>query len=57
MPANKREQIDFKKGDRLFSPRLGFVKIEDTRWVGGKKEFCIEVEGEKTWYTSQQLKG
>jgi hypothetical protein len=57
MPANKRKQIDFKKGDRLFSPQHGFVEILATRGYGMKKEFCIEVEGEKVWYNARQLKG
>ena len=57
MPSNKREMIDFKKGDRLFSPTQGFVEIVATRGYGAKKEFCIEVEGEKVWYNASQLKG
>lgn len=57
MPSNKREMIDFKKGDKLFSPQHGYVEIIDTRGFGAKKEFCIEIAGEKVWYNRQQLKG
>jgi len=57
MSSNKREQIDFKKGDKLFSPKYGYVTIEATRGYGMKKEFMIEVAGEKVWYSGQQLKG
>ena len=48
--SNKREQIAFKKGDKLFSPKYGYVTIEDVRGYGNQKEFAIEIEGEKIWY-------
>ena len=57
MPPNKREHIDYKKGDKLFSPQHGYVIIEATRGIGAKKEFCIMIAGEKVWYSGQQLKG
>ena len=57
MPGNKREQIDFKKGDKLFSPTQGFVTILAVRGYGDKKEFQIEVGDEKVWYPARQLKG
>lgn len=57
MPSNKREQIDFKKGDKLFSPTQGYVEIVAVRGYGMKKEFAIEIEGEKVWYSAAQLKG
>ena len=57
MPPNKREQIDYKKGDKLFSPTQGYVTIVATRGIGSKKEFCVEIAGEKVWYSHTQLKG
>jgi hypothetical protein len=53
----KREIIAFKKGDKLFSPQHGFVTIENVRGYGMKKEFMIDVGGEKVWYSAMQLKG
>jgi len=55
--TNKREQIAFKKGDKLFSPQHGYVTIEGVRGYGLKKEFMIVVGDEKVWYTASQIKG
>jgi hypothetical protein len=57
MPPGKREKIDFQKGDKLFSPTQGFVTIIGTRGFGSKKEFCIEIAGEKVWYPKEKLIG
>jgi hypothetical protein len=55
--TNKREQIAFKKGDQCFSPDHGLVTIVGVRGYGNKKEFAIEVEGEKVWYLANLLRG
>jgi hypothetical protein len=55
--TNKREQVAFKKGDKLFSPKYGYVTIEGVRGYGLKKEFMIDIAGEKVWYTASQIKG
>ena len=57
MPSNKHEQFDFKKGDTLLSPSLGFVTILAVRGVGRDKEFQIEIGGEKVWHKSRLLRG
>jgi hypothetical protein len=57
VPANKREVVDFKKGDKLFSPQHGYVTIIATRGFGVKKEFCVEIGGEKVWYSKERLMG
>jgi hypothetical protein len=56
MPSNRREMINFKKGDKLFSPKYGYVTIEATRGIGSKKEFMIEIGGIQVWFSGNQLK-
>ena len=53
--TTKREQISFKKGDKLFSPKYGYVTIEAVRGHGLNKEFMIDVGGEKRWYPARQI--
>jgi hypothetical protein len=56
--TNKREQINFKKGDKLFSPKYGYVTIINVRGSGREKEFMIDIgDGEKRWYLASQIKG
>jgi hypothetical protein len=53
--TNKREQPLYKKGDKLFSPKYGFVTIENTRGHGNAKEFMIDIAGEKVWFPARQI--